>query len=223
VWPNVASINTQYGNIASTNNVFGNIASINNQNGNIAHTNIQNIASTNNVFGNIPITNSQNGNILSTNTLYGNIAFTNTQNIGSTNTLFRNSTSTNFQNGNFASTNNSPCENIAPQLRDCNLCAATPYSSVASQVVEYKLQQVNSDLMIDTLFTQVLDFLEDSVFCRINENRELLFEYRGKGNLEFFPIFQGVIVIVVVFNAPRGVRWSLAKITWAVPNRSQPS
>ncbi|KAI5739039.1 hypothetical protein M8J77_014168 [Diaphorina citri] len=185
VCPNIASINTQYGNIASTNNVFGNIASINTQNENIAHTNTQNIASTNNVFGNIPITNFQNGNILSTNTLYGNIASTNTQNTGSTNTLFRNSTSTNFQNGNFASTNNSPCENIAPQLRDGNLCAATPYSSVASQVVEYKLQQVNSDLMMDTLFTQVLEFLEDNVFCRINENRELLFEYRGS-DLEMY-------------------------------------
>ncbi|KAL1460068.1 hypothetical protein WDU94_012007 [Cyamophila willieti] len=59
------------------------------------------------------------------------------------------------------------------------------YSKISSQIVEYKLQQLNSEQMIETMFGQVLEFLQEKVFSDLQYLRTSLLFYKGS-DLELY-------------------------------------
>lgn len=54
------------------------------------------------------------------------------------------------------------------------------FSTISPHLLEYKLHQLNSDKLIETLYIRILDFFQENLFSKLEKDMQILMEYKGK-------------------------------------------
>lgn len=74
-----------------------------------------------------------------------------------------------------------PTNALVNILSDSDASAVSEkFTSVSSHMLEYRLNKIDCTNIVENMFTQVLNYLEDNLFSKVEEDKFLLVNYRGK-------------------------------------------